>query len=96
MPLWKCTRVRYPTDDRLAGLLCKSLGLQPTSVSLGCQFKQSTPNQACCYGQVETSIVATFVLGLARPINPLSPSIKLKILLLCFHTFLTEVVGRSC
>ena len=25
----------------------------------------------------------------------LSPSIKLHILLLCFHTFLTEVVGRS-
>ena len=29
-------------------------------------------------------------------VNPLSPSIKLQILLLCFHTFLTEVVGRSC
>ena len=28
--------------------------------------------------------------------NPLSPSIKLQILLLCFHTFLTEAVGRSC
>ena len=28
--------------------------------------------------------------------NPLSPSVKLQILLLCFHTFLTEVVGRSC
>ena len=28
--------------------------------------------------------------------NPLRPSIKLQILLLCFHTFLTEVVGRSC
>ena len=28
--------------------------------------------------------------------NPLSPGIKLQILLLCFHTFLTEVVGRSC
>ena len=27
---------------------------------------------------------------------PLRPSIKLQILLLCFHTFLTEVVGRSC
>ena len=32
----------------------------------------------------------------ALAINPLSPSIKLQILLLCFHTFLTEVVGRSC
>ena len=32
-----------------------------------------------------------------RPIiNPISPSIKLHILLLCFHTFLTGVVGRSC
>ena len=30
------------------------------------------------------------------PINPLRPSIKLQILLLCFHTFRTEVVGRSC
>ena len=29
-------------------------------------------------------------------INPLSPSIKLQILLLCFLTFLAEVVGRSC
>ena len=28
--------------------------------------------------------------------NPLSPSIKLQTLLLCFHTFLTEVVRRSC
>ena len=26
----------------------------------------------------------------------LSPSIKLQFLLLCFRTFLTEVVGRSC
>ena len=29
-------------------------------------------------------------------INPLSPGIKLHILILCFHTFLTKVVGRSC
>ena len=29
-------------------------------------------------------------------INPLSPSIKLQILLLCLYTFLTEVKGRSC
>ena len=39
-------------------------------------------------------------IGVRRPglmiINPLRPSIKLQILLLCFHTFLTEVVGRSC
>ena len=28
--------------------------------------------------------------------NPLSPGIKLQILLLCFHTFLKEVVGRRC
>ena len=28
-------------------------------------------------------------------INPLSPSIKLQILLLCFHTFLTEIVGEA-
>ena len=32
----------------------------------------------------------------SRSVNPLSSSIKLQILLLCFHTFLTEVVGRSC
>ena len=29
-------------------------------------------------------------------INPLSPGIKLQILVLGFHTFLTEVVERSC
>ena len=29
-------------------------------------------------------------------VRPLSPSIKLQILLLCFHTYLTQVVGRSC
>ena len=29
-------------------------------------------------------------------INPLSPGVKLQILLLCFHTFRTEAVGRSC
>ena len=28
-------------------------------------------------------------------INPLSPGVKLQILLLCFHTFLTEVVGEA-
>ena len=28
--------------------------------------------------------------------NPLSPSIKLQIFLLCFHTVLTQVAGRSC
>ena len=28
--------------------------------------------------------------------NPLSPSIKLQILLSCFHTFLIKEVGRSC
>ena len=31
-----------------------------------------------------------------RRFNPLRPGIKLQILLLCLHTFLTEVVGRSC
>ena len=29
-------------------------------------------------------------------LNPLRPSIKLQILLLCFHTFITDVKGRSC
>ena len=29
-------------------------------------------------------------------LNPLRPGIKLQILLLCDHPFLTEVVGRSC
>ena len=28
--------------------------------------------------------------------NPLSPTIKLQILLLCLYRFLTEVLGRSC
>ena len=35
-------------------------------------------------------------LGQLTTFNPLSPGVKLQILLLCFHTFLTEVVGRSC
>ena len=35
-------------------------------------------------------------IGYNLLINPLSPGIKLQILLLCFHTFLTEVMGRSC
>ena len=34
--------------------------------------------------------------NLANSFNPLSPGIKLQILLLCFRTFLTELVGRSC
>ena len=34
--------------------------------------------------------------SMRNQLNPLSPSIKLQILFLCFHTFLTEVVGRSC
>ena len=31
-----------------------------------------------------------------QAINPLRRSIKLQILLLCFHTFITDVKGRSC
>ena len=38
----------------------------------------------------------TFAEELGITLNPLSPSIKLQILFLCFHTFLTEVVERSC
>ena len=30
------------------------------------------------------------------PVNPLRLRIKLQILLLCFHTFLAEVMGRNC
>ena len=29
-------------------------------------------------------------------LNPLRPSIKLQIILLCFHTFITDIKGRSC
>ena len=32
---------------------------------------------------------------LVKAVNPLRPGIKLQILLLCFHTFLTEVVGEA-
>ena len=45
--------------------------------------------------ETEESVMKSRVARL-RSFNPLSPSIKLQILLLCFHTFLTEVVGRSC
>ena len=31
----------------------------------------------------------------AHWLNPLSPGIKLQILLLCFHTFLSKVVGEA-
>ena len=40
--------------------------------------------------------VTMMIIICVTVINPLNPSIKLQILLLCFHTFLTEVVGRSC
>ena len=44
----------------------------------------------------ETVLIFDVSLSLCHLVNPLSPSIKLQILFLCFHTFLTEVVGRSC
>ena len=45
-----------------------------------------------------TSFYATIwrVADLAQNVLLVSSSIKLQILLLFFHTFLTEVVGRSC
>ena len=52
-----------------------------------------------CWGRGGSSLEAGVeqVEGRGKcSINPLSPSIKLQILLLCFHVFLTEVVGRSC
>ena len=42
-------------------------------------------HQAVCYDE-----------GVKTQFNPLRPSIKLQILLLCFHTFITYVKGRSC
>ena len=44
----------------------------------------------------ETSENYHFIFYFSTLVNPLSPGVKLQILLLCFHTFLTEVVGRSC
>ena len=43
-------------------------------------------------------LIATHYLQPRREefLNPLNPNIKLQILLLCFHAFRTEVVGRSC
>ena len=41
-------------------------------------------------------MVLANMVGIRKAFNPLRPSIKLQILLLCFHTFLTEVVKRSC
>ena len=47
--------------------------------------------------QVSNSLHGSLILcSVVKYIDPLRPSIKLQILLLCFHTFLTEVVGRSC
>ena len=33
---------------------------------------------------------------MSSAINPLSPGVKLQVFFFVFHTFLTEVVGRSC
>ena len=60
---------------------------------------------SCCWLQCfdasstrlqETLVSMNNTMDMCILINLLSPSIKLQFLLLCFHTFLTEVVGRSC
>ena len=40
--------------------------------------------------------IKTKLQMLILSVKPLSASIKLQILLLCFHEFITDVVGRSC
>ena len=44
----------------------------------------------------KSEILKIWLFNEMEPINPLSPGVKLQILLLCFHTFLREVVERSC
>ena len=53
----------------------------------------------CVYGNLatkETVIMIDVYFVILVTINPLSPSIKLQVVLLCFRTILTEVVRRSC
>ena len=61
---------------------------------IGCWFVRS-----CCYlrlGRVVIIVSQICFSSYLKSFNPLSPGVKLQILLLCFHTFLTEVTGRSC
>ena len=78
----------YP-DSRLSGLFAevpKSPDNRGSTVFFNCfRFVSKLDAPASC-----------FIERQGIKFNPLSPSIKLQILLLCFHTFLTEVVGRSC
>ena len=47
--------------------------------------------------QVTDSVKFTASYGVFHVwFNPLRPGIKLQILLSCFHTFITDVKGRSC
>ena len=71
-------------------------------VPLNPTFEAAISSRQLIYGVHRTLILVFFGKGkaggrgVAALINPLSPSIKFQILLLCFHKFLTEVVGRSC
>ena len=64
------------------GSLCRGDGLLPT-LFFFCSSFDFLPQFFVHY---DISVI----------LNPLRPGIKLQILLLCFLTFLTEVVGRSC
>ena len=90
-------------------LLCEVLGISLADMSifdeaLAIKMKHKFPNG---FHLINEKILKSFIEGgehllcfacisLDRAFNPLSPGVKLQILLLCFHAFLTKVVGRSC
>ena len=55
-------------------------------------------NPVCTFGKFNNFGLGILASEMVKQscLNPLSPSIKLQFLLLCFHAFFTEVVGRSC
>ena len=60
-------------------------------------FRDVRPNVNDIIALVRMLVILIYPCNtLTLSFNPLSPGIKLQILLLCFYTFLTEVVGRSC
>ena len=68
-----------------------------SGIPLNCAVSVSTFFKMDCQSHVSnTSRYILLEVEDTSDINPLSPSVKLQILLLCFHTFLAEVVGRSC
>ena len=70
--------------------------LFPATQFIYCWPWASHVNQGAHWICLHETIHILIELLIHEWINPLRPSIKLQILLLCFHTFITDVKGRSC